>query len=144
MALELRIRRLPPGATNQADGEYGGGHFHIYESLFRNSTEADIRIGHCSYFGIRNNTSVGSKAFLLAVRPAVGAGAWKPEDTWGSQVILQGNTILDPHDSTPIRFASSSSVLLMDNVIRSRAGATGPLVEISAPPSPRLSPSAIP
>ncbi len=126
------------GATNQADGEYGGGHFHIYESLFRNSTEADIRIGHCSYFGIRNNTSVGSKAFLLAVRPAVGAGAWKPEDTWGSQVILQGNTILDPHDSTPIRFASSSSVLLMDNVIRSRAGATGPLVEISAPAFPAI------
>ena len=126
------------GATNQADGEYGGGHFHIYESLFRNSTEADIRIGHCSYFGFRNNTSIGSKAFLLAVRPAVGAGAWKPEDTWGSQVILQGNTILDPQDSTPIRFASSSSVLLMDNVIRSRAGATGPVVEINAPALPAI------
>ena len=68
----------------------------------------------------------------------MGAGAWKPEDTWGSQVILQGNTILDPHDSTPIRFASSSSVLLMDNVIRSRAGATGPLVEISAPAFPAI------
>ena len=126
------------GATNQADGEYGGGHFHIYESLFRNSTEADIRIGHCSYFGIRNNTSIGSKAFFLAVRPAVGAGAWKPDDTWSSQVILQGNTILDPQDATPIRFASSSSALLIDNVIRGRAGATGPVVKMNAPALPAI------
>jgi hypothetical protein len=126
------------GATNQADGEYGGGHFHVYESLFRNSTEADMRIGHCSYFGIRNNTSIGSKAFLHAVRPAVGAGAWKPEETWSSQVILQGNAILDPQDETPIRFGSSSSVLLMDNVIRGRAGASGPVLTMNAPAFPAI------
>ena len=126
------------GATNQADGEYGGGHFHIYESLFRNSTEADIRTGHTSYFGIRNNTSIGSKAFFLAVRPAVGAGTWKPQETWSSQVVLQGNTILDPQDATPIRFASSSSLLLLDNLIRSRAGATGPVVEMNAPAQPAV------
>jgi hypothetical protein len=126
------------GATNAADGAYGGGHFHIYESLFRESTEADIRIGHCSYFGIRNNMSVGSRAFFRSVRPAVSAGAWKPEETWGSQVILQGNTILDPQDPKPIRFASSSSVLLMDNVIRGRAGATGPVCEMAGPAFPAI------
>jgi len=53
----------------------------------------------------------------------VAAGAWKPVDTWSAQVILQGNTILDPQDATPIRFASSSSAFLMDNVIRGRANA---------------------
>ena len=126
------------GATNAADGQYGGGHFHVYESLFQRSKVADIRIGHASYFGIRNNTSLGSKAFFLGVRPSVGAGAWAPEDTWGAQLIVQGNTILDPQDATPIRIASSPSLLLLDNTIRSRPGTTAPLVEINAPGTPAI------
>lgn len=94
-----------------------GGHFHVYESLFRRSTEADLTIKHCSYFGIRHNTSLGSKAFFLAKR----ADNWTDQENWGAQVTLQGNTILDPQDATPIRIANAGNVLLLDNVIRSRS-----------------------
>ena len=94
------------GATNCPDGEYGGGHFHIYESVFRGSTEADITVGHANYLGIRNNTSINSKAFFVAKRPQEGRGKWADDDTWGAEIKLQGNRILDPHDADPIRLAA--------------------------------------
>ncbi len=115
-----------------------GGHFHVYESLFLRSKQTDIKVGHASYFGIRHNTSIGSQAFFLAVRPSVGAGAWKPEDTWGGQISLQGNIVLDPHDATPIRLASSCSLLMLDNVIRGHAGVTAPVAVIDAPGTPSI------
>jgi hypothetical protein len=126
------------GATNCLDGEYGGGHFHVYESEFRGSTEADITIGHANYFGIRNNTSIASKAFFIAKRPAVGRGTWAEDDTWGAQMKLQGNRILDPQDSAPIRVSNSGPLVLLDNVIRGRPWADGTAVELHAPGKPDL------
>src|SRR5262249_50689601 len=35
---------------------YGAGNFHVYESLFRNSSQADMSIGNTGYFSVRNNT----------------------------------------------------------------------------------------
>ena len=105
------------GVTNHP----GCGHFHVYESLFRRSTEADMTMGNTSYFGIRGNTSVGSRAFFVA--GGIGAGA---------QTAIQGNTILDPGDRAAIRIGNLGPVLLLDNRIRSRADAAkGPVVEFA-------------
>jgi hypothetical protein len=102
------------GVTNQ----FGAGHFHVYRSLFRGSTEADMSIGNTEYFGIRGNLSVGSKAFFVA--GGIGAGA---------QITFQGNIILDSTDTAAIRIGNLGPVVLMDNVIKSRADAPkGPAV----------------
>ena len=126
------------GVENIAEGQYGGGNFHVYQSVFRNSSDSDIKIGHTSYFGIRHNVSIGSKRFFVAGRPAFGAGAWAPEDTWGAQISLQGNTIVDSQDPTPIHITSSSSLFLLDNVIRSRAGVNAPVAASDAPGTPSI------
>ena len=106
------------GLTNR----YGAGHFHVYESVFRNSTEADMTIGNTQYFSVRNNTSVGSKAFFVA--GPQGAGA---------QLTFQGNVILDSQDAAPIVIGNRGAVLLLDNVIRSRPGVeAGPQVSLAA------------
>jgi hypothetical protein len=126
------------GVTNCPDGEYGGGHFHVYESIFRRSAESDITIGHANYFGIRNNTSVGSRAFFVAKRPQVGRGKWSDDETWGAEIKLQGNRIIDPQDSAPIRVADSGPLVMLDNVVRGRPWADGPAVEVHAPGSPDL------
>lgn len=124
------------GATNYPDDEYGGGHFHMYESVFRGSTEADMTIGHAQYFGIRNNTSIGSKAFFVAKRPQFGRGKWADDDTWGGEIKLQGNRILDPQDAAPIRLAECGPLVMLDNVVRGRPWANGPAVEAHAAGSP--------
>ncbi len=132
------------GATNAAEGEYGGGHFHVYHSLFRNSTEADLKIGHTSYFGIRFNTSIGSRAFLLAVRPngvisggmfaGTGSGGWSPSEKWGGPPMLQGNMIIDTVERTAIRVFSHGPLIMLDNTIRSRPDVVaGPIVFMHTP-----------
>jgi len=133
-----RFEDCKVGVTNAAEGVYGGGSFHVYESLFQRSTEADVKIGHTLYFGIRNNTSIGSKAFFVGIRPHFSAGAWTPDDTWGANLALQGNIILDPQDETPIRIADSCSLFLLDNVIRGRVGVTAPVAKITAPGAPSI------
>ena len=126
------------GITNQLPGTYGGGHFHVYESLFQRSTVSDLQTGNCSYFGIRGNRSEGSQMFLRSVRPTGWGpehkGRWADTDTWGSTIHLQRNTILDSKDATPIRMTDSSSLLLTDNVVRRPADAAGkPWAECTGP-----------
>jgi len=108
----------------------GGGHFHVYESLFTRSTEADITMMHTSYFGIRQNTSINSKAFFVAIR----AANWTEKENYGAQTNIQGNRIYDPLDATPIRIANSGNILVMDNVIRSRPEVkNGPIIHMATP-----------
>jgi hypothetical protein len=108
----------------------GGGHFHVYESLFKNSTEADMTIWHTSFFGIRHNTSINSKAFFIAKRP----DNWTDKENYGAEINFQGNRIYDPLDDTPIRIANAGTVLLLDNVIRSRGSVkAGPIVRQVTP-----------
>ncbi len=92
------------GVTNDP----GAGHFHVYESLFKNSTESDLKLSHCSYFSIRGNISIGSKAFYT--------GQWRD---CAAQVTLQGNTILDPTGPTPIQHGNHGGFLMLDNVVKS-------------------------
>ncbi|MCY2993610.1 MAG: glycosyl hydrolase family 28-related protein [Planctomycetota bacterium] len=101
------------GATNS----YGAGNFHVYKSVFRRSTEADITIGNTGYFSFRHNTSVGSKAFFVAA--GIGAGA---------QLTFQDNQIIDPADTQAIRVGNLGPVFLLDNTIASRGEVTeGPV-----------------
>lgn len=128
------------GATNMLDGTYGGGHFHVYESLFLRSTVSDLRTGHCSYFGIRGNRSEGSQMFLQSVRPTGWGpehkGRWADTDTWGSTIHLQRNTILDSKAATPISMTDSSSLLLTDNIVRrATSAANQPWVQCTGPGS---------
>ncbi len=92
------------GVTNDP----GAGHFHVYQSLFKNSTESDIKLSHCSYFSIRGNISIGSKAFYT--------GQWRD---CAAQVTLQGNTIVDPTGPTPIQHGNNGGLLMVDNIIKS-------------------------
>jgi hypothetical protein len=133
------------GATNCAEGTYGGGHFHLYRNLFRGSKAADIRTGHCSYFGIRFNTSIGSRRFLETIRPTGYSrpglehatiklcGAWADEDTYGSRQALQGNRILNPTDPTPVFVNQHGPLTMLDNVFAVKAGGDQPVVEVAPP-----------
>ncbi|MEI6518606.1 MAG: glycosyl hydrolase family 28-related protein [bacterium] len=126
------------GATNCATGEYGGGHFHLYRNVFRGSKVADIRTGHCSYFGIRFNTSIGSRRFLETIRPeGYGKdnywGKWQPEDTYGAVHSLQGNRILNPLDSTPIFVNQHGPLLLLDNTFVVKPAGDKPVVQVTPP-----------
>jgi len=97
------------GVTNR----YGAGHFHVYDSVFLRSAEADMSIGNTQYFSVRNNTSVGSKAFFVA--GPQGAGA---------QITFQGNTT-----DSPITIGNRGPVLLLDNVFLLDAGPAVKLAE---------------
>ena len=66
----------------------GAGNFHVYESTFVRSTEADVSTQHCGYFSFYRNTSIGSKAFYLGKRHPM----WKDNETHPAQVAIQENT----------------------------------------------------
>ena len=112
------------GATN----EFGAGNFHVYQSTFLRSKDADITMRHCGYFSFANNVSLGSRRFFHAKR----AGNWKDTETWGAQGTLQENLVLDPTEATPIVIENNGPNMLIDNTIRVKGN--GPLV-INTPPS---------
>ncbi|PYS02037.1 MAG: hypothetical protein DMG12_14450, partial [Acidobacteria bacterium] len=97
--------------------EPGAGNFHVYNSLFRNSTLADLSMGNTGGFSARGNYSTGSKAFFVAT------GTNNP-----ATIHLQSNTVIDPIDSVAIRLGNQGPGLITDNVIRSSTSATGPVI----------------
>ncbi len=112
------------GACN----EFGAGNFHVYNSSFLRSVEADITIRHTGYFSFMGNRSLGSRRFFHAKR----AGNWKDAETWGSQATLQDNLILDPADATPIVIENNGPNMVLDNIIRMKGA--GPAIR-SLPPT---------
>ena len=88
------------GVTNAFDA----GNFHVYESIFRRSSSADMSMGNAGYFSIRHNFSHGSRAFFVAA----GIGAC-------GNVTIQGNTIVDPR-AVAIEIYNNGPLLLLDNV----------------------------
>lgn len=96
---------------------FGAGNFHVYRSLFRRSTQADMSIGNTCYFSIRDNISVGSKAFFTA--SPMGAC---------SNLTIEGNTIIDCQD-TAISMQDLGPLLLFDNVF---AGRKNPAVKVNS------------
>jgi len=114
------------GVTN----EFGAGNFHVYQSTFLRSKDADITMRHCGYFSFADNLSLGSRRFFHAKR----AGNWKETETWGAQAALQRNIIVGPTDPTPIVIENNGPNLLVDNVIMGMAADTaGPLVRNEPP-----------
>jgi hypothetical protein len=101
------------GITNTT----GAGNFHVYNSVFRRSTVADLSMGNTGGFSARGNYSIGSKAFFT------GSGTNNP-----ATITIQGNTIVDPLDSTVIGFGNQGPGWMVDNVIKSLPAATGPVV----------------
>ena len=109
---DCRFEDCSLGVTNA----FGAGNFHVYQSLFRRSTQADMSIGNTCYFGIRDNTSVGSKAFFTA----------SPMSAC-SNLTIQGNTIIDCQD-VAIRMHDMGPLLLFDNTF---AGRKNPAVQVN-------------
>jgi uncharacterized protein (TIGR03437 family) len=103
------------GVTN----EYGAGSFHVYTSVFRDSSYSDISIHDAFVFSIRGNTSVNSKKFFTGVD--VGQNS--------ANVTIQGNRIITPRDDAAISVRNLGPLMLIDNQFQSRAGAQGPVVE---------------
>ena len=110
------------GITNTINN--GAGGFKVYNSLFKRSTIADIKIGNTVEFSFRDNTSINSKTFLYT--------NWTPNP---ASIILQGNRIIDPLDSVAIRVQNQGQVTMLDNIIRSRSDVVGPVVMVDGPPN---------
>jgi hypothetical protein len=95
------------------------GSFDVYESLFLRSTEEDMLVKD-QFYGIRNNTSIGSKAFLVA-------GGADHE----SELTIAGNTVIDTQNAKSIEVHTHGPLLLFDNVIKSRSEfSNGPVVYV--------------
>ncbi len=109
---DCRFEDCTLGVTNT----FGAGNFHVYQSLFRRSTQADMSIGNTCYFSLRDNTSVGSQAFFTA----------SPMSAC-SNLTIQGNTIIDCQD-VAIRMQDLGPLLLFDNTF---AGRKNPAVQVN-------------
>ena len=103
------------GVTNGA----GAGNFHVYNSVFRGSSTADLFMQNTGGFSARGNYSIGSRAFFLS-----GSNTNNP-----ATIHLQANTIADAVGPTAIGIHNQGPALLTDNVVRSRPGAAGPVVQ---------------
>lgn len=88
------------GVTNV----FGAGNFHIYESVFRRSKEADASMGHAGYFSLRGNISLNSQSFFRA--GWLGACGF---------VTLQRNTVIEPK-GTAVEINNLGPLLLLDNI----------------------------
>jgi hypothetical protein len=98
----------------------GAGNFHAYKNLFLRSKTADVAIRNLMVFALVENTSIGSKCFMN----------WA-DFTWGSPTSVTGNRILEPAGELAIALNNGGPFLLVDNVIKSRAGKTGPEVRLT-------------
>jgi hypothetical protein len=106
------------GITNQP----GAGNFHVYDSIFENSTTADISIGNTGVFNFRNNYSIGSNQFI-----GPSEGTANP-----ANITVQDNTILDTKNAASIAVGNLGPLVLIDNTIRSLASVTsGPVAWVS-------------
>ena len=102
-------------------GITGGYHGTVLNCVFRRSRMVDIGGGDCGYYGVRNCYSVGSRRFF------------ENTDTLdGRPAVLQGNRVIDPTDPHPIVLTGAGPFTVFDNVVRSPAGAEGPVIERGA------------
>lgn len=94
----------------------GSGHFHVYSSTFVNSQRADMEITNPNtYYGIRDNFSIGAPYFFLA----------NPIGSPSAAVTFQRNTIIEPKVRA-FEFHNPGPVILIDNTVKSRPGFNGP------------------
>jgi hypothetical protein len=96
----------------------GAGNFHAYECLFLRSQKMDIGTANLMVFSFINNTSIGSRCFL----------DWAGGHTWGSSCTIAGNRILEPTGDFAIRLGNGGPYLVMDNIVKNRAGNSKPAI----------------
>ena len=115
------------GVTNSL----GAGNFHIYNSIFQDSTVADMWYGNTGVFNVRNNYSIGSNYFWY------GGGTSSVNN-----VTLEGNTILDTTslanagiggnpmygDRGSVFQQDHGPLIFIDNVVRSLSDTVGAAV----------------
>lgn len=87
---------------------YAGG-YQAYENVFLRSKEFDVGSINNMYFSFVNNTSIGSKTFLKGIGQYV-----------------RGNRIYNTTD--PLAINVTSDLILIDNLVSSRPGTTGAVV----------------
>jgi Pectate lyase superfamily protein len=101
------------GVTNTS----GAGNFHVFRSVFQNSSIADIQFRNTGLFNFRYNYSSGSNEFIRS-----GASA-NP-----CNVTVEDNVILDTTNPTSIKIGCLGPLVMIDNTVRSLAGARGSAV----------------
>jgi hypothetical protein len=99
------------------------GNFHVFKSVFLRSTQGDVGADNLQMFALVSNTSVGSRTFT----------DWGGDShPWGALLLLQGNRIYDTTGDRAIVTGSAGPWVLLDNVVRNRAGYDGPAVRLAA------------
>jgi hypothetical protein len=103
------------GITN----EFGsGGQFSAYRNVFKGSSVADITVANPYYYWMfSENWSVGSNQFFKAT-----------SGNTGCNILLKRNTIINTTQNVSIDAENRGPFLLVDNVIVTRNGNTGPVV----------------
>ena len=101
------------GVTNTS----GAGNFHVYGSVFQNSSIADLQFRNTGLFNFRYNYSTGSNQFIRSGYSA------NP-----CNVTVEDNVILDTTNQTSISIGCLGPLVMIDNTIRSLTGASGPAV----------------
>ena len=111
------------GLTNSyTQGSQNGGSFNVHNSIFQNSSVADVVVSQfANFLGLRDNYSSGSNQFLNLSPNYMAYGT-----------TVQNNTILDTTNSVSIQANHMGDLILLDNRIRTKTGATGPAVVLDA------------
>jgi hypothetical protein len=91
------------------------GNWHVWESLFVRSREADLSSINLMAFSAVNNVSVGSRRFF----------DFSTGHTWGSPVSLTGNRVLNPTGDWAVILDNAGPYLVVDNQFRLPGAARG-------------------
>jgi len=91
------------GVANSLPGN-GAGNFHIYRSIFKNSTYADIALGNSNYFSFRDNISYNSNKFIVA-----------SQFSNTSPITIQHNFIINKNNNVMTDLYTKGNVLFLDN-----------------------------
>jgi hypothetical protein len=84
--------------------ENGAGNFHVYRSIFKNSTFADISLGNSMFFSFRNNISYNSAAFIIA-----------RQFSNTSPITIQNNLIINNKNVMMAYLFTKGNILFLDN-----------------------------
>ncbi len=91
------------------------GNWHVWESLFLRSRQADLSSINLMAFSVVNNTSLGSRRFF----------DFSTGHTWGSPVSLTGNRILNPTGDWAVILDNAGPYLVVDNQFRLEGAGRG-------------------
>jgi hypothetical protein len=109
-------------STDDSGATAGAGTFSVYRSRFERSRVADAVIGNTGWFSFYGNYSENSRRFIQALPNGANSGP----------ILAQNNTIIDTLDDAAIAIGNEGPLILLDNRIRSRDGAQGPVVRFEA------------